>query len=311
MDAVQNQIRRISLVAFALFGAAAAYAQGPMFVFPDGTNVTLQGSGGAQIGVQSSGGPISYSIAVAYNAADNPSNANWLSVNFGRTSGITSGAGCTGGSSLCFALGSLAGLASGLHTATVTLTATDSSGATGTVNVTYDTTSTSGGGGTNGITANPSAVTVASTESQPTATIQLQTSNPSTLSFTVAVNPVVSWLGVSPVGGSVSAGNSATLTATFNPAGLANNVSYTTNIVVSYASTTVTIPVTYTVGTSGTSANGITVSPSPINLSAAVNGAAVQQVVTVTSSSASGTRRTGLRWRRASRHSRTWTRRSR
>ena len=118
MDAVQHFFNKTALfLVIALAVATPGRAAAPVFSVP-GT-VTLSGSGGQDVPVNSTGGDcatppcsITFSTSTAYaNTAD----PNWLTISGGNATPTT----------LAFNLGSTAGLAAGTHTATVTLHATD------------------------------------------------------------------------------------------------------------------------------------------------------------------------------------------
>src|SRR5579871_1573719 len=131
MDAAHKLLKITGiLLAIALIMAAPGWAQ-PTLNVP--TSVALSGTGGQTANVTSSGAPatqITYSIGTPQYANDNNGQAfvPWLGVSGGTTTPAT----------LNFSLISTTGLIQGTHTATVTLTPTDASGAAAqTITVTY------------------------------------------------------------------------------------------------------------------------------------------------------------------------------
>ncbi len=139
----------------------------------------------------------------------------------------------------------------------------------------------SGSGGTGTIQFSPSSVSwsYSAGGNFPPQTALNVTSTTGAASFTASASPANSWFSVVPTSGNLP--NIITVEPTANIASLATGA-YTGVVTVfgsdgSQASFNVNLTV------NGGTTNGLTVSPNPISMQAAVNGSSVQQAVTVTS----------------------------
>jgi hypothetical protein len=159
MDAARTHsthLRLSLLVLIALTLSAPVWAQSPSFQLSS-TTVTCSSTfcanpPGGQVVVGSTGAAITYSATLTYDPNDSGNNGRWLVVNPNGGGLVT---GTDNGGTLNFSLGSAQGLSQGSHQATVTLHATDGSGAAdSTITITYQTGS-GGGNGTLASTVNP------------------------------------------------------------------------------------------------------------------------------------------------------------
>jgi uncharacterized protein (TIGR03437 family) len=139
----------------------------------------------------------------------------------------------------------------------------------------------SGSGGTGTIQFSPSSVswTYSAGGNFPPQTALNVTSSTGAASFTASASPANSWFSIVPTSGNLP--NILTVEPTANIASLATGA-YTGVVTVfgsdgSQASFNVNLTV------NGGTTNGLTLSPNPISMQAAVNGSSVQQAVTVTS----------------------------
>src|SRR5437667_1794000 len=152
MDAAQNLFKKTALfLVIALAVAIPGRAQAPAFTAPGA--ITLSGTGGQDVTIGSTGGScamppcsIAFSTSKTYSGGD----PNWLTV-----SGDTSKTPTT----LTFFQSGAGLLSAGTHTATVTLHATDGSGAAD-VNIPVTYTTGFGRGGSGTLTASPNSVTL-------------------------------------------------------------------------------------------------------------------------------------------------------
>jgi uncharacterized protein (TIGR03437 family) len=272
MDAAKLASSRIALLfSFALLIPASAFSQTPAFSLAGGANtasVTLIGNSPSPVSVASSTSPteITYKATTVYDPGSN--GIKWLCLN--PSPGGTINGTCDNVSGLMtpdtlyIQIGQQAGssqLPQTQHTATITLTPTDSSGAAaGTITVSY--TPGSNGGNTGGaITSSPSSViqTVAA-GSLITVPIQLQSTSTTPISFTLQ-SPSVTWAtGFTTTAGlttgTVSSSSPANLQVTLSGAGQPQTV-LNTSLIVSYGSNqTLSIPATLGNGVSAGGGGG-------------------------------------------------------
>ncbi len=242
MDAVHNQVSilKIALLVLAVALLLPALGNATTSFVLDTNSVALVGSEGGRVNVSSSdGSTIQFQAVVT-------SSQPWLSVN-GQSAAITTVGGLSTPTPVTFQ----AALSPATPTATVTLQATSPAGVQSvTINVTYSAgggcTVNCGGGVT--INANPS-VASADNSTNPTATVQvtLSTSSTTSVPFTIASASPATWLTVTTGSSAVVSGTNATLTLSFNSAGMAAG-SYSTTVTVDYgSSSTLPITVNYTI----------------------------------------------------------------
>ena len=278
MDATQLFSKKLAiLLTFALLAVAPWHAQAtpaPTFVVPTSVIVpSLASQTNYPLSVtMSDGSPVAFTATVTY---PNGGNA-WLTLNLNGCSSTATGttpltiyaaAGCNAAGSSPL----------GNQAATITLTATGITTATITATL-------ASSGGTGVITANPSALTMCPTYgSTQTQLVYLSTTGAS-VGYSITAYPS-SWLTVTPSSLTVAGTNSTQLTLTAS--GISGN-GYSTSgtILLTYnGSSTTTITVYLNVGGScSTTTTGISVTPSPIVLSAAVGQAATSTTVTISSS---------------------------
>ncbi len=221
----------------------------------------------AQCNVSSSGAAVTFSGSITYS----DSTQGWLSVNSLSSQSTPA--------TLVVGLGSTAILNAnpGSHSATITLTPSAPSGATGaTISVTFTPGAGSGGGG--GITAS-SLQTFCPTSACPNPqNLTLSTTSNTAINFSISTPP--SWLYVSSLSGSVSNGSPATLTVYVENFTIASSTSLT----ISYSNTSTSVPITVSgSGTGGT----ISAFPSSITLNYTTNGVVPSSSVSFTDSSGS------------------------
>ncbi|MGB7759305.1 MAG: hypothetical protein WBL61_05720 [Bryobacteraceae bacterium] len=261
MDAAFAAIKKTAIVlSLALLAAMPrlANAATPAFTYPTPTTVVTLSSGGGSVTVTGSqdsaspAAPISFTVFVTYASGD----PHWLSVG-GDTGNPFSG--CTGGGfdyttpyTLTMGLGcSAASLASGIHTATVTLTPYAPTG--GVQSVTFQVTYNTSGGVSPTLVASPSTLSGSNAMTAPVGgqvatTVSLSTTGSSLIAFGTTTG--AAWLQVSPVSGSVTNTAPASLTFTASAVGLAAG-QYNTTATVSYGSSqTLIVTVTFNVTSS-------------------------------------------------------------
>jgi len=259
MDAARTHsthLRLSLLVLIALTLSAPVWAQSPSFQLSS-TTVTCSSTfcanpPGGQVVVGSTGAAITYSATLTYDPNDSGNNGRWLVVNPNGGGLVT---GTDNGGTLNFSLGSAQGLSQGSHQATVTLHATDGSGAAdATITITFQTGS-GGGNGTLASTVNPINLNAAPGFSQ---NQQIGISTTSASSITIGVSTTTSsctginWLTASINGSNtISSGSSTTVNVTGNANGLTSGVCQGNVVVTPSVGTTLSIPVTFNIG-SGT-----------------------------------------------------------
>jgi uncharacterized protein (TIGR03437 family) len=194
---------------------------------------------------------------------------------------------------------SAVGLGSGTYYGTVTISPTGG-GTASQISITF---TVGTGGGTGNLNANPGSISWTYTTVSgvyPTAQVVTLTSASGASTYTASVSGSSGWLnanGTSSTSGFISSGITVSPGATFSSM---TTGSYTGYVYVQDGNgNQATITVYLTVN--GGSGNGITLSPNPVTLSAAVNGATVAQAVSVsypTSGSITGTSTngSGLTW---------------
>ncbi len=203
--------------------------------------------------------PVNYTVAV-------PQDATWLTVS--PQSGSTAG-----GATLTLSANA-SGLTAGSHTTTITI---NGPGNSVSIPLTFNVT---GGTVTPAITASPAQVSFTQIAAGITPLAQsVQLSSATTVGYSVAVPASATWLMVTP-----STGNApATLTFAVSTSGLSGGP-FTTNVTVNGGSSPVIIPVTLTLA--GSTAAGLTVSPTNIGFTQVVGGTALPQSVQLTSTTA-------------------------
>lgn len=304
MDAAYTTLKKTALfltVALLLAAPFSAQAQ-PAFTFPgpNGSNATVTANQGAEVPVGSTGAPITFTatqVAAASGVVDpglsiTPNSATTpvtLTIN---TSNVP------------------ATVTSGTHTILITLQATSPSGVTdGTITVTWNANGNSGGGGGNtgsGLTINVPGNPITLTSSggsigYNTFTLTNSTSQTITYGITTTYTPNTdpTWLLIP--GGTVGAGQTATVTVQGNPANLTNGT-HTATFSIQYSPATnngvgtiVNIPVSFAVN-SNTSGNGsLTANPNAVSWNySTTSGASLgtqipNQNVTIASSTGAST----------------------
>jgi uncharacterized protein (TIGR03437 family) len=226
---------------------------------PNPLNLNLPVGGGASsqnVNVTFNGSPVTInSVPVSTS-----SGGNWLSASISSTTGAVT------------VTASPVSLAAGSYSGTVTIN-TNSGTATLVVNLTV------GSGGTVGLAATPSVVTLSASAGG--------TTNPQNVSITNNGSPVT----INSVSSTTTTGQNwllpsfsptipGTVTVNTSLSTLASG-SYTGTVTVNTLSGTVTFQVNLTVGT-GTTGNGLIVSPNPITFTQSAPASAPPQIVTVT-----------------------------
>jgi hypothetical protein len=138
-----------------------------------------------------------------------------------------------------------------------------------------------GGGSTGTIQFSPSSVswTYSAGGAFPPQTALNVTSSTGAASFTASASPANSWFSVVPTSGGLP--NILTVVPTSNIASLATGAY--TGVVTVFGSDGSQQSFNVSLTVNGGTTNGLTVSPNPISMQAALNGSSVQQAVTVTS----------------------------
>lgn len=272
MDAAKYFTSRTALLfSSMLLAAASAFAQTPAFnIAQSGTSsaaITLVGNNSNAVSVQSTTTPttqITFTAATTYDSSSN--GVKWLCLNpspGGTIQGTCDNvANLKTPDTLYIQIGQNANsslLTQTQHSATVALTATDGSGATGTVTV-YYTPGSSGANSGGTISASPNSLTTSvSYQGYQTLNFQLLSSSQTPVTFNL-LSPTVGWASnfvVTNTGGTagvVSAGNPANLQVTLNGVGQAQTTLNTT-LQVSYQGNTLSIPVTFGNGVNAGSGN--------------------------------------------------------
>jgi hypothetical protein len=274
MDAAYTSLKKTaSFLALALLISAAASAQ-PAFVLNGGNNatsITLVGNTSTAVSVASTAAQITYRATTQYQGADLP----WLCLNNPLNSPCDTATAQVTPNNLFILVGQNSGdLSIGTHTATVTLTATDGSGAVaGTITVSYTTNSFQSGGGNGALTASPSAPSIsAGYGAQTTLSFQLITTSASSVSFSLT-QPSVSWATNFLCSGVVSGGVASTAPATCSVSlnGTGQPVgTLTTTLFISYLNGTLDVPISFGngVSVSGSTGSGtLSLSTNPVPLS--------------------------------------------
>jgi hypothetical protein len=157
-------------------------------------------------------------------------------------------------------------LAYGIHTATVTLTASAPGGVTAAMlTVTYTVGSGSGGTGTLSVSTSsvPLSAAIGSTTS---GSVTLSTSSLSSIAFNTSSQPA-SWLTVTPASGSVAYGSSVTLNLFASAVGISYAQTLSTTIYVYYNGNTASLPISVTFTVGGGGSGTLSLSPSTISWS--------------------------------------------
>ena len=289
MDTANLSLKRISFsIACALLIPAVAYAQPAFNVSP--TSATLTGQSPTNVQVSSNSTNIGYAASINYpNAGD----LNWLCVNPNGGPSTTpiaqngTVAGLTTPDYLSLSVCGSPAINVTTHTATVTLNATDGSGA---ASVAIPVTYTLGAGGGGAVVATPSSITETISAGSSVGPIQLTltTSSATPISFTVGGTPSwITWYQQSGNSGFVSAGQPAVLYISLSGAGL-NQQTYNTSFTINAATGTLTVPITLNNGVAGSLAAPAVSSLSPNSVTAGsagftlqVNGSGFQSSSTV------------------------------
>lgn len=286
MDAAKLSSSRIALlISFALLIPASAFSQSAFNLAGSSSNsaqVTLISTLPSPVSVTSSTSPteITYKAVTVYDTGSN--GVRWLCLNpspllFGNPCDTISG--LMTPDTLDIAVGQNANsslLPQSQHTATITLTQTDSSGnpitggATGTITVYY--TPGSNGGTTGGtLTSSPSSLAATvGTGGETTVYFTLLSSSTTPISFTLQ-SPSPNWVsGFTTTNGltsgTVSSSSPVNLQVTLNGAGQLQSV-LNTSLLVTYGPSTLQIPISFGNGVSAGNSGGsgsITVSQSSI-----------------------------------------------
>lgn len=275
MDAAYTSLKKTALfLALALLISAAASAQ-PAFVLNGGNNatsITLVGNQSTPVTVASTAANITYTAQAHYQGADLP----WLCINNPNNSPCDTAAAQVTPDTLLILVGQNSGVLSiGTHTATVTLTATDGSGAAvGTIIVQYTTNSFQSGGGSGTLVATPSAPSVSDLTygAVTNLSFEVSTSGASSVSFSI-VQPGVSWatdfFQTGGTAGVVSPGGPASFSVTLNGAGQSEAI-LTTTLTISFTNGTLSIPISFGNGVSVSGSSGVgtlSLSTNPVQLS--------------------------------------------
>ena len=177
----------------------------------------------------------------------------------------------------------LNGSGQALTTLSTTLSVTYGGGSTLSIPLTFGNGVNAGGGsgGTGTIQFSPSSVpwTYTAGGSFPAQTGVNVSSSTGAASFTASASPANSWFSIAPTSGILP--STITVQPTSNIASLATGAY--TGVVTVFGSDNSQSSFNVNLTVNGGTTNGLTVSPNPISMQAAVNGSSVQQAVTVTS----------------------------
>jgi uncharacterized protein (TIGR03437 family) len=276
MKATKLSYKRTAfLLTLTLLLSAAAYAQTPEFNL-NGTNsnaiaASIVSTLATNISVASATAAtnITYNVTTSYagDTGTNPYGVQWLCVNgqSGSSCGNVNGLNTPNNLSLSI-VGSQAGsalLTNGTHTAAITLTPTDSSGASpATITVSYTPGATIGGSSA-AIVANPVSLNVSTSfEATGLASFTVSTTSTSWTPFTVSTKNA--WISLNPLAGTVILNYpeqiGVTILGGLAPLGLNNG-----NIVVSSGANSFNIPVTFQNGVPVTGTGPLSVTPNPLS----------------------------------------------
>jgi uncharacterized protein (TIGR03437 family) len=269
MDDAAHKLKNFGFfVVVALLLSAPAFAwQAPAFTLSSST-VSCQGTtcGAVSIGA-SNVNSITFSISAVNYSQDTGSNFNWLQ--------NPAAQGVTTPYVLQFSLNSVAGLAPGLHTATVTLHATDKSGAAdATITISFQT--GSGGGGGN-LSSSPSTLTLpaAATGQTVSGTLTISTTSTLTVSLnniTTTTNSGGQWLTASNQGSSsITNGFTTNILVLGNATNLGTGTYTGTVKIIPSLGAELDVPVTLNVNTSGGSTITTNLGGNPVTWSYTTN----------------------------------------
>ncbi len=247
-----KKILGVALGVFVLLAAGAVPARADFIVNPTSLTFAVppgQNPSAQLVFIQNTNGGVKFNLSVQ-------SNGLWLT--YGSVSSNTTPANFSVGANS-------SGLAVGIYTGSITITATTGSDAPVTINVTLVV--------ANGpvMVPNPTALTFTETQIgvlPDPQTVAVSNPGPGTLTFTAAASDT--WLSVSPTSGSAVSGSPATLTVSIKQNALLNGT-YSGSITLSSsnsANTTATIGVTLTVPQGPV----LAVSPSFLNFNATAGG---------------------------------------
>ena len=284
MDAAYTSLKKTAFfLALATLIPAAAFAQ-PAFVLNSGSNTTsiiLIANQSTPVTVASTAANITYTAHAQYQGGD----LAWLCINNPLNSPCDTVNGLVTPNTLSVLVGqNAADLSIGTHFATITLTATDGSGAiAGTINVQYTTNSFQGGGGGGGgsLTVSPTTPSIsAGYGGQTTLSFQVSTSGTTSVAFSLPlVQPSVSWatnfFQTSGTSGAVSPGIPATFEVSLNGAGQQETTLQTT-LTISFTTGALNIPISFgngvnVGGTSGSGTLSLSTNPVPLSYTSGTN----------------------------------------
>jgi uncharacterized protein (TIGR03437 family) len=272
MDAVRKHsthIRLSLLVIIALTLSAPVWAQPTFQLSSNSISCTGTSCPPGFVSVNSSGSQITYTVSAPDYSGDTGTNGAWINVS-------PTGGGQTTPGTINFSLGSSAGLSGGSHTAVVHLTGTSPAGNPANVDITVTLNgSGTGGNGTLASSVNPINL-FAGAGAQAFSNPVITTNSATAITIGVGTN-ISSCTGVNWLSANINGSNTisfgsggATINVTGNANGLTSGTCTGNVVVTPSQGTTLTIPVTFNIG-SGSGGN-LTATPNPVSLSFSTGG---------------------------------------